>query len=135
MTLAACAHDEFTNAMGRVSPTVRILRREPFIIMIVAVKNQRGVSGVEVLPEGLNLRIISMFCAGTEKGLMPVCETTGGRMCLQICAQPVLFRRTGLAATDFCALTVQHDDVPRADLVAVIAPARVAGTCAEIRSE
>src|SRR5580700_7388984 len=50
----------------------------------------------------------------------------------EIDAQPFFLRRTGLAAADILALTVQHDDVPSSELIAVVAGLWIARSCAKI---
>src|SRR5215467_12339597 len=50
----------------------------------------------------------------------------------EIGAKPALLRRTCFAAADVFAFTVQNDDVPRAEIVAVVAGLGIASENAEI---
>src|SRR5271156_2573669 len=53
-------------------------------------------------------------------------------MRLQILVQPFFFHRSLLAAADFGAFAIEHDDVPRSKFVAVITFGWIAGRRAEI---
>src|SRR5580704_11214411 len=63
---------------------------------------------------------------------MPVSKSAGYRMRGEIGAQPFFLRRTGFAAPDIQAFTVQHDDVPCAEFIAVVAGFWITGGSAEI---
>ena len=53
-------------------------------------------------------------------------------MRLQILAQPFFFHRSLLAATDLGAFAIEHHDVPRSEVIAVITFSGIAGRRAEI---
>src|SRR5688572_13355884 len=63
--------------------------------------------------------------------MVPVGEYAGGRMSLQVGAQPLLLWGSCLTA-DKRTITIKHDNVPRTEIVAVIALGRVPGGGAEI---
>jgi len=52
---------------------------------------------------------------------VPISESAGGGMRGQVGAQPFFLGSTDFAAADVLALAVQHDDMPGAKFVAVIA--------------
>lgn len=91
MVFAAGADNELPDAARPIRITVRVLRREAFVVVIMSVKYQSGVGVVEILPKRLHLRIISVFRAGTEKGLVPVSQCAYMRVRLQVSAQPFFF--------------------------------------------
>ena len=63
MILAACAHDKFANAASGIRLAIRCLRREAFVIMVVAVDDDICISFVERLPKRLDLWIIAVSSA------------------------------------------------------------------------
>src|SRR5580698_10616943 len=50
----------------------------------------------------------------------------------EVSAQPFLLTRSRVAAANFSAFAIQHDDVPRAEIVAVIALLWITGCSPEI---
>src|SRR5712664_2208671 len=130
--LAAGAHNEFADAARGIGRAIGRLRGKTFVIVIMAGDYDIGVGFVKSLEEGLNGEVVAVGAAGTEERLVPIGQRAGGGMRGEIGAQPFLLRRTGFAAADVLALAVQHDDVPRSKLVAVVAGLRVAGSGAEI---
>src|SRR5258708_9475921 len=130
--LAAGANDKFADAARRIGRAIGRLRGEAFVIVIMAGDHDIGVGFVESLEERLNGEVVAVGAAGTEERLMPISKCTGGGVRGEIGAQPFLLRRTGFAAADVLALAVQHDDVPRSEVVAVVAGLWVAGSGAKI---
>src|SRR5215472_5548360 len=63
---------------------------------------------------------------------MPIGQRASNRMRSKIGAKPTFLRRTGLAAADVFAFAVQNDDVPRAEVVAVVAGLGIACEDAKI---
>src|SRR5437879_13702890 len=74
---------------------------------------------IERLPERLSEAVAS---ADAETWLMPVGQDVTGCVCCQICPQPLLLWRTGLAAANagLSALGIEDDDVPGADRKSVV---------------
>src|SRR5229473_7508188 len=62
-----------------------------------------------------------MRAAGAEQRLMPVRQRAGRWVSRQISAQPPNLARTRVAAPNVLALAVQHNDVPRSQLITIIA--------------
>ncbi len=73
-----------------------------------------------------------MFRAGAEQRLVPVGESACRWVRLEVRAQPFFLRRPGVAAANFRTFAVQHDDVPGAQLVAVITLFWITGIRAEV---
>src|SRR5258707_1201790 len=62
-----------------------------------------------------------MRAAGAEQRLMPVRQRAGRWVSSQIGAQPPNLARTRVATPNVLAFAVQHNDVPRSQLITVIA--------------
>ncbi len=131
--LSAGTDDEFSNAVGEIKLSIRVLGREAFIIVVVAVDNNVRVGRIQVLPEQAHLRVVSVFLAGTEKWVMPKGDGAGARMGGQVLAEPLFFGRTCAAATgELAAIAVDSDHVPGTEVVAVISLCRIAAGGAKI---
>src|SRR6266481_5436018 len=100
--------------------------------MIVTVDHDIRVAFLERLEERLYGEVVAVRPAGAEERLVPIGEGAGRRMRREVCAQPFILGRTGLAAADGQALAVQHDDVPFSEFVAIVAGLRVSRRLAEI---
>src|SRR5579859_5717326 len=132
VVIAASSDDEFPDAL-RIRLLLGILGGESFVDVIVAVKHQLNAKGVEVVPEGLQRRMVEVSPGG-KTGLMPEGERAEITICCQITQEPLLLRASGTTAanTGLVAFAVESDDMPVAEIEAVIAPGRVAGTRTEI---
>ena len=64
--------------------------------------------------------------------MVPVGERARRRVCREVGAQPLLLRRAGHAAARLGAVAVERDEVPGAQVVAVVARAGLAGGGAEV---
>src|SRR5262245_8772396 len=125
----AGADDEFTNAMCRVRVASRILWIEPGIVMYMSVQYNTRMHSIQSLPQGAHSG--SAAPAGGKERMVPVGEYAGSRIGRQVRAQPLLLWRSCLAA-DKLTITVEHDNVPCPEVVAVIALVRVSGGGAKI---
>src|SRR5262249_53873062 len=132
MVLAASADNEFTNATRHVGFAVGSLRSEAFVIVIMAADDDVGVGVKERLPQGFNHQIVTVSAAGTEERLMKISKRARDGMGKKVSAEPFFLARTGFAAADFGALAIENDDVPGAEIVAVITVVRIAGGCAKV---
>ena len=132
MILAAGANNKFADATLGVSRAIRSLRSEALVVVIVAAENYVGVGFIEGLPEGLHRQVIAVGAAGTEERLVPVGERASDVMRGEVGAKPLFLRRTCLTAADILAFAIEHDDVPGAEFVAVIAGLGVSGSGAKI---
>ncbi len=132
VALSAGANDKFTDAAFGIGSTVRRLRSEALVVVIVAVDDDVGIRSVEGIPERFQGQIVAMRAARTEERFVPVGQCARHRMRGEIGAQPLFLRRTGFAAAHFFALAVQYDDVPRAKFVAVVAGLGIASGHAKI---
>src|SRR5207244_2791212 len=83
----------------------------------------------ECLPKRLHRR--SATSARGKERMVPVGEYAGGRMRRQVGAQPLLLWGSYLTA-DKRTITIEDDNVPRAEVIAVITLGRVPGGGAEI---
>src|SRR5260370_42454252 len=127
MVFAAGTNDKFAQSARRISGAIGVLRGETFIVMVVAVDNEFGVRFVERLEEWLHGEVVAMGASRTKERLVPVGERAGGGMRGKIGAQPLFLRGTGFATAAILAFTVQHNDVPRSQLVAIKAGLCIAG--------
>src|SRR5260370_37476463 len=113
MILAACANDKFTNATDGIGCSMRVLRGEALIVVVVSTDNYVRIGFVKRLPERFHCQIVAVRIPRTEERLVPIGKGAGGGMRGKISAQPFFLGRAGFAAADILAFTVQHDDVPR----------------------
>src|SRR5215470_15377870 len=63
---------------------------------------------------------------------MKIGERAGNGMRAKICAEPFLLARADFATADFGALAIENDDMPGAEIVAVIAVVWITGSCAKV---
>src|SRR5260221_7762733 len=86
---------------------------------------------VQVFPQALQLRVdgVPTENAAAEQRVMPVSHDAGVAMFAQILLQPGILRRTSCAAAQvpLPAIGVQHNHVPGAEVIAVIALASGSG--------
>src|SRR5581483_6853372 len=115
-----------TNAARRIGRPSGVLRREALVQVVVAGQHDVRAGLVERLPDRLHLSAIAVL-ARAEARMVPVGEGTGGGMGGEVIAQPALLRRARLTAAHLGAIAVDHDDVPRAESVAVVPFAGIAG--------
>jgi hypothetical protein len=132
MISSAGADDEFADAVRGVGLAVGVLRSEALVVVIVAGEDERGVRGVQIVPERFRVGIPSIRAARAEERLVPVGQRASGGMRLQILLQPFFLWRADAAAAGGLALAVEHHDVPRAQVVAVRAGLGIARGGAEI---
>src|SRR6266481_242836 len=130
--LTACTEDELANAASRIRSGVRSLWGEAFVIVVVTADNDVRVAIVEGLEKRLDGEVVAMGAAGAEERLVPIGQGASGRVCSEIGAKPFFLRRTGFAATNVLTFAIQHNNVPSAEFVAVVAGLRVTGSGAKI---
>ena len=127
------AHDDLPHPVGRVRRTTRRLRAEALIVAHVRVDDQVGAGGVEVVPERLH-RVGGPEAAGGSRvkpGPVPHGERALSRVRREIRPEPLLLRGAS-GGGDVGADAVEHDDVPGAEVVAVVTLIRVAGRGPEV---
>src|SRR5260370_21580979 len=112
LIFAAGADDELTDAAGRVGNSVRVLRSETLVVVIVAVQYNVRAGRVKIIPEILHFRAVAVFIAGTETRHMPKRQRAVGPVLLEVLSQPLFLPRAFAAAADLRALARQLDDVP-----------------------
>jgi hypothetical protein len=69
---------------------------------------------------------------GTEERLVPIGQGASDRVSGEIGAKPFFLGRTRFAAAYVFAFAVEHDDVPRTELVAVVAKLRISHGSTEV---
>ncbi len=94
MIFTARAHHKLPNSPCRIAFSIRILRSEPFIVVVVSPDHYVRIRIVQRLPKRLHFQIIPVRAARAEQRLMPVRQRTSHRMRRQIILQPFHLRRT-----------------------------------------
>src|SRR5438876_1517111 len=121
-------NDNLPYSVCRVGFTLRVLRRESFVGMLVSGKNQVGVRGVQVFPQRLQLGMYGMALeyAAAKKSVMTIGQNASVGMFRKILLQPSLLRRASRAASQGLRVTIriQRHNVPVAQVVAIVAFAR-----------
>src|SRR6266566_2414006 len=131
--VAPRAHDDLPHPVGRVRRTTRSLRAEALIVAHVRVDDQVGSRSIEVVPERLD-RVGGPEAAGGSRvkpGPVPHGERALSRVRREIRPEPLLLRGAS-GGGDVGADAVEHDDVPGAEVVAVVTLIRVAGRGPEV---
>ena len=119
--------NKFTNAPLGIKLPIRVLGGEPLVVVFVTIEDQISVKVVKRLPDRLHLRAASMPTAVVEKRVMPVGQRARRGKSFQVFAQPLFLLGSLIAGWRSVpeeprvrALAVDHYDVPRAKVVAVI---------------
>src|SRR5260370_41263885 len=71
LIFAAGADDDLTYAAGRVGNSVRVLRGETFVVVIVAVQYNVRAARVKIIPQILHFPPVAVFISGTETRHIP----------------------------------------------------------------
>src|SRR5262249_38803267 len=100
--------------------------------MVVAVQDNVSSRRVQIIPERPHLRSIAVLIPGAEERHMPKRKNALGGIVLQIIAQPHFFARAFVATACVYALAVEGDDVPGAEIEAVVEATGTASRLAEI---
>src|SRR5207249_128173 len=125
---AARAHDELTHAVGLVEHGAWVLRRESLVAVFVAVHDYLGAVLVQRIPQRLICRVAGDDGAGDEARSVPVSEGAELGVGREVGAQPLHLRRTRRDVD----LAVDGEDVPGAQVVAVVPFRRIARGRAEV---
>ena len=112
---AARADDDLANAVGRVGDAIGGLRREPLVVAAVGVDHELHARGVQVVPHGLQGAADGAY-AGKEAREVPVGELALGGARREVVLEPHLLGGAGAHVE----VAVQHDDMPGAQVVAVV---------------
>src|SRR5713101_3013009 len=67
MTFSAGADDEFADPVLGVGLAAGVLRSEALVVVVVAVEDERGVRGVQIIPERFRVGIPSIRAARAEE--------------------------------------------------------------------
>jgi len=94
MAAAAGANNDFANSVPSIGVAVGILRSKALVRMLVAGKNKVGMRCVQVLPEGLQLRMHSVFLenSAAKKCMMAISDNAGVGVFCEIALQPGFLR-------------------------------------------
>src|SRR5262245_58467245 len=118
VTLSAGAHHEFPDSLDLVQLPVRGLRREALVVVIMSYDHDLRPRVVEVLPERDRLSRAAVR-SRAEPWMVPVGQRASRGVRRQIRSQPRLL----CGARAHVDVAVERDDVPLADVVAVVAAA------------
>ena len=116
---AARAHDELPDPLCRVGHAGRRLRREPLVERVVRIHHHIHARAVQHVPQRSDGGVGGIL--GVEQWVVPVGEGAARRVRGQVGTQPLDLRRRGRRRDQLRAAAVQHDDVPGAEVVAVVA--------------
>src|SRR5580700_2368282 len=108
MAPAASAHDDLANAVFRVGVAVWVLRSVTFVGMLMPDQHQVGMSGIEVQPKLLQLRMVRVAFeqAAAEQGVVAVSNNARVWVLAQVLAQPHFLGGAGAAASQARRITV-----------------------------
>ena len=123
------ADDELANPERGVLDLGGGLGREPFIERVVRVDDDVDTSGVQRVPQRADVGVGRIL--GIEQRVVPVGDSTACRMGGEVGAQPLLLGRA-CGRGDARAAAVEHDDVPSAEVVAVVTLRGIARGGAEV---
>src|SRR5216117_2726704 len=128
MALAARADHELPNPSSRIRRARGRLRCEALVVVLVPVEHDVGPGVVQRLPQRLRRRQAAVLRPRAEPRMVPVGDGAllgAGR---EVLAQPRFLRRAGTHG----GVAVQGDEVPGAEVIAVVALPRRAGERYEI---
>src|SRR5690606_3453026 len=123
---AAGADHELADAVG-VGVAVGVLRREALVVVVVAGEREVDARLVSHPPELAQVAVAAVR-PGAEAGMVPVRDGAGRGVRGEVGREPRELLGAGLDVD----LAVQRDDVPGAEVVAVVSLARLAGVLAEV---
>ncbi len=125
--LATRAHDKLAHALGRVRCPRRCLRCEPLVVVVVRVQHDVRAPVVQRVPQRLHGG--EEVCpGGAEPRMMPIRECALLGVSGELGAQPLFLGRSG----GHRDVVVQHHDMPRTQVVAVVVLRRVPRGRAEV---
>src|SRR4051794_10960427 len=104
-----------------------IERRKAFIVMIVSAQCHIDAALCELTPQ-VSYSWFGLVWAGTERRGMEISQHAVAGVCLQVVGQPPALRRAGADGNG----AIERDEVPCAQVEAVIATARRTGAFPEI---
>jgi hypothetical protein len=131
--LSSGSDHELADAVLGIGFPVRVLRCEPFVVVLVAAQREIHASLLERAPDVDHPRVVAVLGARREARVMPHRDGARRRVRGEVFADPLLLSRSGLAsAGDFAAVAVDDDDVPGAEVVAVVPLLRISRGCSEV---
>src|SRR2546425_12485674 len=121
MAFAPGPDHELADAIVRVNCSVGCLRSKPLVVVFVGVYDKVGSRFIQQTPERLYELRTAVDAARAEERVVPDCERAEGGMGLQVGVKPLHLRGV-IPAGNLLAMIacVKDDDVPAADIVAVI---------------
>src|SRR2546425_1115851 len=126
---------ELTVGVGLPPPRAQVHLRhlppKPLVAVVVPRDGDLGPEVVQPLPQRLHCGIAAVHTPRAEAGIVHVGQRAllgAGR---QVCTQPLLLRRAGAHVDE----GVEHDDMPRAEVVAVVVVPAVADDGAVLTKE
>ena len=125
MVGTARADDELPDAACCVTCAIVPLGRKPFVDVVVSIEDDVGVVVVEQRKE--IERIVVGPSARRKERDVPEGQGTARRMSLEVFFEPGVLDAAWAAAADLTALGVECDEMPAADVEAVVALVAVAG--------
>src|SRR5213593_312548 len=133
VTFPACPQNEFSDPELRVRLTRRRLRRKAFVVVLMSADHHVRSLCVEIVPKGLRPGRVPVRCPRGKERVVPDGEGTGRRVCREVGAKP-LFLTRAVITRDLLAVVVgiKNDDMPGAQIVAVIALSWIAGSRAKV---
>src|SRR5262245_7676232 len=122
MAFTAGAGNNLSNAVVLVERSGGCLRGEALVIVFVSVNDKVSAGRVECVPKRLDILSAAVNMARTEERVVPDRNGTHVTVRRQVRSKPRHLRRAGIAKDEMTMIaSVEDDDVPGADIVAVIA--------------
>src|SRR3989454_577962 len=125
---AACPDHELADPPRRVGSAIRGLECEALVVVLVSRQDHVRPGLVQRLPQRLRLRLAAVGRARAETGVMPIGERADLRVRGEVGTEPALLG----GARAHVQIRVQRDDVPGAEIVAVVAYAPFPGRDTEV---
>ena len=127
---AARSHDKRTDSAARVESAMCVERSETFVVVVMSAEDDIGARVGERLPEWLNAQSVTVL-SRAEARVVPHGGYALTRVSGKVRTQP-LFLGASRDTGDDAAIRVQSVDTPRANVVRVVALARLTGGWTEV---
>ena len=119
--VAARADGDLRDPVGQVEAAERVLRQEALVDVLVAVEDEVGAVLVQRLPDEAHVGVVPVDVARAVEVVVEGRERADRGVVREVVPQPGVLRRAEAAVAGVVARGVEHDHVPAAHVVAVVA--------------